>query len=172
MIRFLACIGIIASSTTFALFASSSLKKRVKQLSELSRMFLFVKNEIKIFNSTIPNIFEKVSFLTNDECGKIFARTNIVLSENPGIGLESAWKEAVIESAFFLSMNAEDIEIIKSFGAMLEKNDTDGQIRNIGYIISKLSYQEHRAVDNKIRNERLINSAGLLSGIAVSILLY
>lgn len=172
MIKFLACVIIVASSSFFGLYATFSHRRRTEQLGELQRIFNFVKNEIVVFNSLLPDIFVKIAEISASPVGLIFENTLKELGNSQNNSLEWAWKNAIDDLALVLNLDIEDLSIVKNFGAMLEKTDIEGQQRNIDYINSKLKYQEKKASDKYKLNEKLIKFSGILTGLAVCILLY
>ena len=84
---------------------------------------------------------------------------------------KEAWDLAVEDSKDFMSLNKEDINLIKSLGNMLGKTDVNGQISEITVSIGFIDSQIEKAEEECKKNERMYKSLGSIAGLAIVIIL-
>lgn len=90
----------------------------------------------------------------------------------PGITADTAWEKAVENTYSKLGLNKEDKGILITFGKMLGSSDLEGQINNINLVSSQLKLQEMKAEQMRQKNEKMYKSLGVLSGLAIVVVLF
>ena len=165
-------LGIVLTASTsligFALAADSA--KRPRTLREIQALLQMFENEISYLSNLLSDAFKRLHDGTNSEAAILFkaAAENLSLS---GVTADEAWEKAVNENYSKLSLNKEDKAILMSFGKMLGNSDLEGQISNIKLISAQLKLQEAKAEEMKKKNEKMYRSLGVLSGLALTIIL-
>lgn len=170
-IKILGSLLIILSGSFLGFLGSLKFSFRVKELNELIQALEFMKVEVGI-NKLLPHIFEDLSNRENFKIAIIFKNVLKHLKEDSYIDLENAWKFGLWDSMKGGYLKKEDLEIVENLAIMLQKSNLEGQVRNINYLIEKLKGQEKQAVLTKIKNERLFRVGGLLSSVALVIILF
>ncbi|HHW31754.1 MAG TPA: stage III sporulation protein AB [Clostridiaceae bacterium] len=171
MLKFLASIMIIASSSILGYSISREYSRRPAQLRELQILMQIFENEIRFLSSVLASAFEKLYKTSNSEVREFFIETIKNLESSGGYGAKEAWEKAVRDNIKNTSLNNEDQEILLQFGNILGSTDKDGQISNIRHLISRLKIQEEKAEEMRKKNESLYRKLGLLGGLAIVIVL-
>lgn len=162
---------LIASTSMigFALAADSA--KRPRTLRELQALLQMFENEISYLSNLLSDAFMRIFEGTNSQAAILFRAAAENLSVN-GVTADEAWEKAVNENYSKLSLNKEDKSILLTFGKMLGNSDLEGQLNNIKLISAQLKLQEAKAEEMKRKNEKMYRSLGILSGLAITIILF
>jgi stage III sporulation protein AB len=171
-ISIIGCICITSSTLLFGLLMSLRARMRIVELSELQKVFFFMKNEIVVFNNLFMDIIQKICNMEDLRVRIIFQYIWDELENNREKSLNEAWKKSVQNCSKHLNLSIEDIEVLKSFGMVLERSDINGQLSNINITIEKLRDLEKRAKEFYEKNGKLYRSSGVLAGLAISIMLF
>lgn len=171
MLKLLAAIMVVVSSTVLGFSLSREFSRRTAQLRELQVLMQMFENEIRFLSSVLVNAFEKLCKSSKSEIKIFFLETIINLESHEGYGAKEAWEKAVKDNIKYTSLNDEDREILLEFGNILGSTDKEGQINNIRHLISRLKIQENKAEELRRRNESMYKKLGLLGGLAIVIVL-
>ena len=87
--------------------------------------------------------------------------------KNYNIG--KAWELAIENGNTY--MIKEDKEVLKSLGKLLGRTDVDGQISQIEQTSEFLNNQIEKAEAERVKNEKLYKTLGIVSGAGLVILL-
>ena len=87
------------------------------------------------------------------------------------LGLKKSWDNAINSNRKNLSLNNEDVNIIKSLGTMLGKTDVEGQLNEINLSMSFLDTQIAIAEEECKKNEKMYRTLGTIFGLAIIIIL-
>ena len=71
----------------------------------------------------------------------------------------------------FLSLNNEDIEILKELGVSLGQTDMEGQVKNIKLVYNSLKSQLENAKEEKNKNFKMYRNMGMLCGLVIIIIM-
>ncbi len=153
----------------FSLAADCS--KRPKVLRELQVLMQMFENEISYLSNLLAQSFERIYTSSKTDASLLFkdAAKNLSL---PGITADMAWEKAVENTAAKLGLSNEDKAILITFGKMLGSSDLEGQINNINLVSSQLKLQEMKAEQMRQKNEKMYKSLGVLSGLAIVVVLF
>lgn len=164
--------AVLISATSFIGFSlASDCSKRPRALRELQALLQMLENEISYLSNLLSVAFNRIYEGTNSNTALLFKAAAINLEIN-GVTADAAWEKAVQENHAKLSLNKEDKAILLTFGKMLGNSDLEGQINNIKLISSQLKLQELKAEDMRQKNEKMYRSLGVLSGLAIAIILF
>lgn len=153
----------------FALAADCS--KRPRTLRELQALLQMFENEISYLSNLLSEAFLRIYDNSNLDAAILFktAASNL---ETSGVTADEAWEKSVEVNGSKLSLNKEDKSILVTFGKMLGNSDLEGQLNNIKLVTSQLKLQEIKSEEMKRKNEKMYRSLGVLSGLAVTIILF
>lgn len=119
IIKFTILLLIFASSTSIGYLISKKYINRVIELKQFRNTINILENKIKFTYEPIPEIFKQISNNSEENISKIFQKASeYIIKENT----KDAWNKAIEDEESNLSLNKEDINIIKSMGNMLRKN--------------------------------------------------
>lgn len=165
-------VFVIMSSTIMGFWISEKERLRVVELRELQRVMHFVMNEIAVFNTIFSDILRKVSNMDDLRVGLLFKKILTEMEKGPCSSIEDAWKNSFIYGQSDLHLLKEDIEILISFGMTLERSDMCSQVKNLEIIVERLKELELAANEKYRTNSKLFKSGGILTGFAISIILF
>ena len=157
-------ISIVVASTLLGILLSKKYSNREKELKEMkSALNIFAT---KFTYEPIPNVFLEISNKIGENVGKIFERASSRMKEeNAG----EAWKNAFLDVPNNLSK--EDTRILSNLGRMLGQTDIEGQISEIEVVVQFLNTQLENAKQEKIKNEKMYRTLGIVGGLTIAIIL-
>lgn len=120
--------------------------------------------------SHFGEIFEYIAnvFKEDKNISKIFEyMTQEIKLNDANIALE----KSIEKNKMNLSLNSEDIEVIKSLGKMLGKTDVEGQVSEINLTSEFLETQITKAEEDCKKNEKMYKTLGTIVGLAIVIIL-
>ena len=148
---------------------SKKYKNRVDELKNFKESFNILESKIKFTYEPLEDIFDEISNIVNKNSIKsifIGAKNNMKKS-----GLKISWNSAIENNKQDLSLNNEDLNIIKGLGNMLGKTDVDGQLSEIKLSMSFLDTQIAMAEEECKKNEKMYRTLGTIFGLAIIIIL-
>ncbi|MHB8063079.1 MAG: stage III sporulation protein SpoIIIAB, partial [Ruminiclostridium sp.] len=128
-------------------------------------------NEISYLSNLLSEAFTRIYEGTNSDTAILFREAAKNLGAN-GVTADAAWEKAIEENYAKVSLNKEDKTILLTFGKMLGNSDLEGQLNNIRLMSSQLKLQELKAEEMRRKNEKMYRSLGVLSGLAITIILF
>lgn len=165
------CIIVIISCTFLGFMLSFECKKRPQQLRELQVLLQMLENQIGYLSDVLIDAFEKISRNGTSQACIFFNKSAEILKKDGSMGASQAWELSVRQNIRKTSLNREDEEILIAFGKILGSSDIEGQIKNIRLVMEQLKLQEVKAEENRRSYEKMYRSLGVLSGVALVILL-
>ncbi len=171
IIKIIGAAVLIGATSLIGFSLAADCSKRPRTLRELQALLQMLENEISYLSNLLSEAFNRIYEGSNSEAAILFkaAAENLGTS---GVTADEAWEKAVEDNCSKLSLNKEDKTILETFGKMLGNSDLEGQLNNIRLITSQLKLQELKAEEMRRKNERMYRSLGVLSGLAIAILLF
>ena len=130
-----------------------------------SALIIFA-SKIKFTYEPIPNVFLEIANKIEGNVGKIFARASSRMKEESA---GEAWTNAFSDVPNNLSK--EDITILSNLGRLLGQTDVEGQISEIEVVVQFLETQLESAKQEKIKNEKMYRTLGIVGGLTIAIIL-
>lgn len=171
IIKLIGAIVLIVATSLIGFSLAADCGRRPKILRELQALMQMFENEISYLSNLLSDAFNRIHSLSNTEASIIFEDAAKQLEIN-GVTADVAWEKAVVENCRKLALNSEDKSILINFGRMLGNSDLEGQINNIRLISSQLKLQELKAEEMRKKNEKMYRSLGVMSGLAIAIILF
>jgi stage III sporulation protein AB len=171
VIKLLGAIALIGATSFIGFSLAADCSKRPRALRELQSLLQMFENEISYLSNLLIESFNRIYEGSNSETAILFKEAAINLEIN-GVTADAAWEKAVEENYAKLSLNKEDKIILLTFGKMLGNSDLEGQLKNIMLMSSQLHLQQLKAEEMKQKNEKMYRSLGVLSGLAIAIILF
>ncbi len=157
---------IFLTSSGIGLLVSKKYEERVNELKEFKNGLNMFKSKIKFTYEPIPEIFAQISNSMNSKPGKIFklASNNMKL-----LTAGDAWNMAI--DTDILCINEEDKNILKNLSKLLGQTDVEGQLNQIELTSSFLDKQIEKAENERVKNEKMYRTLGMIIGLAIVIIL-
>lgn len=171
LVKFLGAIVLIGATSVIGFSLAADCSKRPRALRELQALLQMLENEISYLSNLLSEAFNRIYEGSNSQTAILFKKAAENLGIN-GVTADVAWEKAVEENYAKLAFNKEDKVILLTFGKMLGNSDLEGQLKNIKLISSQLQLQQLKAEELKQKNEKMYRSLGVLSGLAIAIILF
>ena len=157
---------IFLTSSIIGIIISKKYDNRVNELKEFKNGLNMFKSKIKFTYEPIPEIFGEISESLDSIPGKIFklASNNMKL-----VAAGDAWNMAI--DTDILCINEEDKNILKNLSKLLGQTDLEGQLNQIELTSAFLDKQIEKAEKEKLKNEKMYRTLGMIIGLAIVIIL-
>lgn len=139
-------------------------KNRVWELNKFQNSLVMFKSKLEFTYETINEVFMDISQVIYENKNNIFIDT---LNNDKEIYI--SWNEAIDNSKN--NFTVEDKEIMKMFGKLLGKTDIKGQLSQIELTQRLIEKQIENAEFEKNKNSKLYKTIGIISGMAICIIL-
>lgn len=168
--KIIGAVALICATSLIGFSLAADCSKRPRTLRELQALFQMFENEISYLSNLLYEAFLRIYQNSNLEAAIIFKAAAENLKAD-GVTADKAWETAVNENYMKLSLCKEDRAVLVTFGKMLGNSDLEGQLNNIKLVSSQLKLQEAKSEEMKRKNEKMYRSLGVLSGLALTIIL-
>ncbi|MCI8636782.1 MAG: hypothetical protein HFJ36_02820 [Clostridia bacterium] len=139
---------------------------RVNELEEMKNALNIFKTKIKFTYQPIPEIFDEIVQVSNQNIGQIFYLAKEKMKNETA---NIAWEQAIDECEN--SLITEDKNALKTLSKLLGQTDVEGQISQIEITQKLLESQLKEAQEQKAKNEKLYSKLGTTIGLAIVIIL-
>ena len=143
---------------------AKSYKNRVLELNKFQNSLVMFKSKLEYTYETIKEVFTDISQVIYENKNNIFIDT---INNDKEIYI--SWNEAIDNAKN--DFTVEDKEIMKMFGKLLGKTDIKGQLSQIELTQKLIEKQIEKAEFEKNKNSKLYKTIGIISGIAICIIL-
>lgn len=139
---------------------------RVNELEEMKNALNIFKTKIKFTYQPIPEIFDEIVQVSNQNIGQIFYLAKEKMKNETA---NIAWEQAIDKCEN--SLITEDKNALKTLSKLLGQTDVEGQISQIEITQKLLESQLKEAQEQKAKNEKLYSKLGTTIGLAIVIIL-
>lgn len=166
VVKIIVYIFIFFSSSSIGILISRKYTDREKELKEFKKALNMFKTKIKFTYEPIQEIFNQISKNMDSNVGHVF---KVASNNMRDYSVDEAWKMAL--DIRVLNINSEDLNILKDFSKLLGKTDVQGQISQIELTNVFLDEQIEKATKERMKNEKLYRTLGMIAGLAIVIVL-
>lgn len=166
LFKIILLIAIVVASTILGILFSKKYSNREKELKEMKSALNIFATKIKFTYEPVPNVFLEISNKIGGNIGQIFARASSRMKEESA---GEAWENAFTDVKN--NLLEEDITILKNLGRLLGQTDIEGQLSEIEVVTQFLDTQLESARNEKIKNEKMYRTLGIVSGLTIAIIL-
>lgn len=166
--KYILLILILIGSSGIGMLISKKYKNRVIELKRFKETINILETKIKFTYEPLAEIFNQISNMIEGNLASIFKETSIKMKEK---SVKQAWNESIELYKNILSLNKEDIEIVKGLGKMIGQTDVDGQVSELEMVSNFIDTQIKKAEEECNKNEKLYRTLGTIVGLAIVIIL-
>ncbi len=166
MIKYFILFIILVVCSLIGKYLSQKYVIRVNELEEMKNALNIFKTKIKFTYQPIPEIFDEIVQVTNQNIGQIFYLAKEKMKNETA---NIAWEQAIDECEN--SLTKEDKNVLKTLSKLLGQTDVEGQTSQIEITQKFLESQLEEAQEQKIKNEKLYSKLGTTIGLAIVIIL-
>ena len=165
MLKGVGCILILASCTGLGFSKSIDMKKHLKELEDLQKLFYLIKNELQYtrapFAELFLNISEKVKSPYREWTEQLSARLN---SRNR-TSFWQTWCESIEEDLIGSRLKKEELKELKDVGKNLE------YVEHLELFTEHMDYRIKHTREEYRSKTKLCQSMGIMGGVFLVILL-
>jgi len=165
-IRIMIYTAIFLTCSAIGILKSKKYIERVNELKEFKSGLNMFKTKVKFTYEPIPEIFKEISINMNSKIGKVF---KVASNNMKVVTAGEAWNMAIDTDS--LNINSEDRDVLKNLSKLLGKTDVEGQVNQIELTSVFIDEQILKAEKERIKNEKMYRSLGMIVGIGIVIIL-
>lgn len=162
---------VVAATSWMGWETAQRFKNRPRQLREMQSGLKMLETEISYGLTPLPAALAKVSHNLQGVTGDFFLYVHKQMTDYPGTTIRQAWNKGMEYLAENGALTKEDQGILSNFGTTLGVSDREHQIKHLRLVMTQMAAVEADAWDEKTKNERMFRYLGVLSGLAIVILL-
>ncbi len=139
---------------------------RVNELREFKNALNMFKTKMRYTYEPIPDIFVEIAKNTSSNISNVFKKA---VEKMPVCTAGEAWNLALkLED---LNIDDEDKNVLENLGKLLGKTDLEGQLNQIEMTMDLLDKQIKKAEIQKDKSEKMYRTLGMITGIAIVIII-
>lgn len=162
---------IIFSSGLIGVLLSNKYSMRPKVIRKLRFSLQMLETEIIYGSTPLPYALYNIGVKSDKPWENFFIAVSDNILKRRYFSMEDAWNNAIEKHLSNTFLNKLDIELIKNFGKIIGKSDTEDQKKHFKLIYAQLEHHEEMAEVERKKNERMYRSLGFLLGAALYIIL-
>lgn len=147
-------------------FKANQYIKRLKELISIKSALNVLENKIKFTQAPLQEIFKNIAENCSENNIKNLFKE---LSIQTNVNIHQKWESTINNEEH--NLTEEDKKILIDMGKNLGTTDVDGQVSNIRITSSFLDRQITKAEQEKEKNVKLFRTLGIVSGLAIIIIL-
>ena len=161
---------IMILTTKIGIEKASTYTVRLEELNKFKESLCFLKTKIEFTYEPLNEIFKEISSFVYENKENIYKElTSKAIDDGSDNSLFLSWQNAT--KTILNSVKNEDLIIIRNFGKLLGKTDKQGLISEIELTKTLIEKQIKNAEEEKIKNEKLYKSMGIVTGLGICIIL-
>ncbi|AZR73550.1 hypothetical protein BBF96_09215 [Anoxybacter fermentans] len=172
MVKIIGSLIIIVSGLIGGRLMGYQYTQRTRELQEFYTALHLLETEIGYVQTLLPQAMKRLASISPQPHKQFFALFYKYLQFSRGMTTDQAWQKTIDESQGNFCLKAEDWEVLKQFGRALGNSNDQDQIRHLKVAQKRLEQLELKSREEGEKMSRLWNYVGILTGIALVILLY
>lgn len=165
-----ACLIVVATTLIGFSFGARD-KYRLKELEEIERGILLMKNQISYLGTPLGELLEQISWKVVGVIGIIFQKIALRMKQREGNSAEEIWQSEWLEMEKKTYLSTTDLDELIAFGRTLGFLEKEQQEGGMDLLLHYLRGEEERIKKRLEKNGRLYYSMGILSGLLLVITL-
>ena len=157
---------IFISCSLIGLLLSKKYINRVNELKEFKNALNLFKTKIRYTYEPIPDIFCEISKNVNSNVSNVFYQA---ANKMDVLAAGEAWSIALKMED--LNLNNEDKLALNNLSKLLGKTDLQGQLGQIEMTEDLLEEQIRKAESERLKNEKMFRTLGMILGMTIVIVL-
>lgn len=169
MLKIIGIILIVAATTKIGFLFAARLERRKNALISFKDALSLLESEIGFAQNSLAKALFNIGNTISRPVGAFFLDIHERLMQ--GCDTERAWEEALTRHRQALCLTDVDVQTLRSFAARLGKSDVENELKNIYNTTVSLNMLIANAKNTCDTNKRVYQSAGVLCGVLIAVLL-
>ncbi len=170
MIKIIGAILLIGGAAIIGIYASNELSVRARVLQSFLSALDIMRSEIGGRLTPISEILEKLSRESAEPLDVFFRECLEEKNKRRDVPFFLIWSK-VLAQADYLKLKSNEKDVIKELGAVLGRYGAEEQINAISHTGRRISSLSESAENDRKRLGKLYTRLGVISGVAVVIIL-
>ena len=171
LIKGIGGLMIVSSSGLIGILLSNKYVARPKIIRKLRFSLQMLETEIMYGATPLPYALYNVGVKSDKPWEAFFKESSDNILERRYYSMEEAWNNAIDKHLNNVCLHKHDIELLRNFGKIIGKSDTEDQKKHFKLMYAQLEHHEEIAEAERKKNERMYRSLGFLLGIAIYIII-
>ena len=171
LIKLIGSLLIISSTTLIGFYYGRKYSSRLKNLIYMEQCIKILETEIVYGATPLPEALTNVYNKGNKSVSFVFEDIKNHLLGNKKGQIFDSFSHMVIPLKDRLNFKEEDIEVFLSLGRVVGSSDRQDQEKNFKLILNQIAVLEREAKLERDKNEKMFKNLGILTGLAIVIIL-
>lgn len=146
--------------------------QRTRELQQFYNALHMLETEIGYGQTLLPLAVERLAQISNQPHKQFFLQYHYSLQAFEGLTADQAWQAVIIKNRDNFCLKDEDWEVLTQYGQGIGNSDDQNQIRHLKVAQKRLEQLVAKSKEIDEKMSRLWNYVGILTSIALVILLY
>lgn len=167
-------IGAVAILSATTLFGASFIARercRQKDLEQLERVIVLMKNQIGYLGAPLHEVFMQIAWKIEGQIGNILEAVAESMTRREGETAEEIWERIWLEKGKMTALTAVDIDEVLAFGrtfSMIESRKDTGSMELLQFYLKDSQLRIQKRLD---KNGKLYYSMGAITGLLLVVVL-
>lgn len=172
ILKILGAVLVIVATSLIGMEFAARFERRKRSIADFIAALTMLESEISFTLAPLHQAFASIARqLESRPVGAFFEELSSQLEQN-SIQVQKTWTNILKKRESQLYLSKSDLEILAAFATNLGKTDRDNQMKSIRHTLAQLELQREQAEQACIKNKKMYQSFGVLSGILIAILLF
>ncbi len=172
MLKMIGIMLILISSTKIGFSLASRLEKRKSTLEGFKNSLSMLEAEISFAQNSLSRAFYNISHTISPKVISEFYEDVYMTIDAEKKPLGAAWSECLDSFSAKMCISRADAQVLKNFSNRLGKSDIENELKNIHAAAALIDMQLEDAKNACNTSKKMYQSAGILTGILVVVLLF
>ncbi len=172
MLKMIGIILVIFSSTTIGFSFASRLEKRKCTLEGFKNSLSMLEAEISFAQNSLARAFYNISRVISPKIVSEFYKNICMAIDDEKKTISLSWSECLDRLSAKMCISRADVQVLINFSNRLGKTDIENELKNIHNTASLIDMQLDDAKNACDASKKMYQSAGILAGILVVVLLF
>ncbi|MEW6523115.1 MAG: hypothetical protein AB1445_06010 [Bacillota bacterium] len=171
LLKLAGAVLVVGAGAALGHAVSQRYRQRPRELQQFQRALELLVTEISYAVSPLPHALGRAGVGTTYPVREVFSGAASRLASGGLVTAGDGWTAALDAATPALSLNAADLEIIRSLGAVFSMPGAREQVRHLELACRRLAQHESAARADESRYARLALQLGVLGALALTIVL-
>ncbi len=170
-IKFIGGLLILSSTTIMGFCYGKKYSIRLNNLIYMEQCIKILETEIVYGAVPLPEALTNVYNKGNKQVSFVFQEIKNHLLNNKGGDVSESFSYVINSIKDKFNFKGEDVEMLLSLGRVLGSSDREDQEKNFKLVLNQIIGLEKEAKMERDKNERMFKNLGILTGLAIVIIL-
>lgn len=170
--KLLGAVLILLACSGLGIMAGERIAARPRQLQKLRNDLLLLEMDINYAATPLPEALSKLVQTSDRLVRQLWEGTLNYLVSGEGLTAEEAWHRSLTGFSSQSALQEKDLAVLRDFGAGLGTTNRREQLKKFKLVQEQLAVLAAQAEETRQKTERIYRTMGVLTGIALIILLF